>query len=101
MLCVSNSAASKVFNPIQPFYTGLRYGEVTGYEDVHMHDDHMHASRVRLKETEVMLTWHASHFSYVRLQYTNQTGSNYALADDNVITLQYNVSLGAHDAHAF
>ncbi|ACA88587.1 hypothetical protein [Shewanella woodyi] len=76
---------------------GLRYGEVETQE---MHGDHFHAQK--LKETEASLAWHHSHFSTVRLQYTNQKGTNFdGIEDDNVITLQYVMTLGAHGAHQF
>ncbi|MBW8182767.1 hypothetical protein [Shewanella nanhaiensis] len=76
---------------------GLRYGEVETQE---MHGDHFDPQK--LKETEVSLAWHHSHFSTVRLQYTNQKGTNFdGIEDDNVITLQYVMTLGAHGAHQF
>ncbi|QSX29582.1 hypothetical protein JYB88_15495 [Shewanella cyperi] len=56
----------------------------------------------KLKETELSLAWHHSHFSTVRLQYTHQQGTHFdALSDDNILTLQYVMSLGAHGAHQF
>ena len=76
---------------------GVRYGEV---DTQLMHDDHFDPQK--LKETEVSLAWHHSHFSTVRLQYTNQKGTNFeGIEDDNVITLQYVMTLGAHGAHQF
>ncbi|WP_394130257.1 hypothetical protein [Shewanella maritima] len=76
---------------------GIRYGEVDGYE---IHGDHL--DEQKLKETEVSLAWHSSHFSTVRLQYTNQRGTNFdGFEDDNIITLQYVMTLGAHGAHQF
>ncbi|RTR40526.1 hypothetical protein EKG38_00970 [Shewanella canadensis] len=76
---------------------GVRYGEVDTQE---MHGDHFHGQK--LKESEVSLAWHHSHFSTVRLQYTNQKGTNFdGIEDDNVITLQYVMTLGAHGAHQF
>ncbi|QQX79678.1 hypothetical protein JK628_19515 [Shewanella sp. KX20019] len=76
---------------------GLRYGQV---DTQLMHDDHFDPQK--LKETEVSLAWHQSHFSTVRLQYTNQQGTNFdGIEDDNVITLQYVMTLGAHGAHQF
>ncbi|NRD75843.1 hypothetical protein HQQ94_22010 [Shewanella sp. VB17] len=77
--------------------TGLRYGEVDTQE---MHGDHFHPQK--LEETELSLAWHNSHFSTVRLQYTNQKGTNFdGIEDDNVFTLQYVMTLGAHGAHQF
>ncbi|MCL1141181.1 hypothetical protein [Shewanella gaetbuli] len=76
---------------------GLRYGEVDTHE---VHGDHLHGQN--LKETELSLAWHHSHFSTVRLQYTNQKGTNFdGFEDDNIITLQYVMTLGAHGAHQF
>ena len=76
---------------------GVRYGQV---DTQLMHDDHFDPQK--LKETEVSLAWHHSHFSTVRLQYTNQQGTNFeGIEDDNVITLQYVMTLGAHGAHQF
>lgn len=76
---------------------GLRYGEL----DTQLaHDDHYDAQK--LKETEVSLNWHHSHFSTVRLQYTRQQGTNFdGISDDNLFTLQYVMTLGAHGAHQF
>lgn len=83
------------FNP--NWSAGLRYGEL----DTQLaHDDHFDAQK--LKETELSLNWHHSHFSTVRLQYTRQKGTNFdGLSDDNLITLQYVMTLGAHGAHQF
>ena len=76
---------------------GLRYGEVDTHE---VHGEHLDAQK--LKETELSLAWHHSHFSTVRLQYTNQKGTNFdGFEDDNIITLQYVMALGAHGAHQF
>ncbi|GIU43152.1 hypothetical protein [Shewanella algidipiscicola] len=83
------------FNP--NWSAGLRYGRVDTQE---LHDDHFHEQS--LKETEVSLAWHHSHFSTVRLQYTHQNGTNFdGIEDDNLITLQYVMTLGAHSAHQF
>lgn len=76
--------------------TGVRYGEFKGFES---HGDHFHEKR--LEETEVMLAWSHSHFSTVRLQYTHQQGAGFEHIQDNIITLQFVMSLGAHDAHHF
>nr|WP_250885712.1 hypothetical protein [Shewanella jiangmenensis] len=83
------------FNP--NWSAGLRYGEL---ETEEAHGDHFHAQD--LKETELSLNYHHSHFSTVRLQYTRQQGTNFdGLNDDNLITLQYVMTLGAHGAHQF
>jgi hypothetical protein len=47
----------------------------------------------------LMLTWLNSEFSLLRLQYTHDKPN--ALDLDNTLTLQYQVSLGAHGAHKF
>ena len=55
-----------------------------------------------LKETELSLAWHNSHFSTVRLEFSHQSNVGFEQAEnDNVITLQYVMSLGAHSAHQF
>lgn len=46
-----------------------------------------------------MLTWINSEFSLVRLQYSHDRPN--PTASDNALTLQYQVSLGAHGAHKF
>jgi hypothetical protein len=44
------------------------------------------------------LAWHSSHFSVVRGQVSQQ---NYLGSKDNIFTLQYLMTFGAHGAHAF
>ncbi|QBF83521.1 hypothetical protein EXU30_13085 [Shewanella maritima] len=76
---------------------GVRYGQVDLHE---AHEDHL--DKLKLKETEVMVAYHPSHFSVIRLQYTKQDGVNhFGIEDDNIFTLQYNMTLGAHGAHQF
>ncbi|MPY25938.1 hypothetical protein [Shewanella sp. YLB-07] len=88
---------SSVYQFSPNWSAGVRYGETDVQE---LHGDHFDAQK--LKETEVSLAWHHSHFSTVRLQYTNQKGTNYfGIEDDNVLTLQYVMTLGAHGAHQF
>ncbi|GIU23613.1 hypothetical protein L2719_05175 [Shewanella schlegeliana] len=88
---------SSVYQFSPHWSAGLRYGQV---DTQMMHGDHFDPQK--LKETEVSLAWHHSHFSTVRLQYTNQQGTNFdGIEDDNVITLQYVMTLGAHGAHQF
>lgn len=88
---------SSVYQLSPHWSAGLRYGQV---DTQLMHDDHFDPQK--LKETEVSLAWHHSHFSTVRLQYTNQQGTNFdGFEDDNIITLQYVMTLGAHGAHQF
>lgn len=45
------------------------------------------------------LTWHNSEFSLMRLQFSHDEPQAHFI--DNVLTLQYQVSLGAHGAHKF
>ncbi|MCG9695530.1 OprO/OprP family phosphate-selective porin [Shewanella sp. Isolate11] len=88
---------SSVYQFTPNWSAGLRYGQLDTHE---LHDDHFDAQK--LKETEVSLAWHNSHFSTVRLQYTHQDGTNFdGIEDDHVITLQYVMALGAHGAHQF
>ncbi|GGP87637.1 hypothetical protein [Shewanella ulleungensis] len=88
---------SSVYQFSPSWSAGVRYGEVDTFE---IHEDHLDPQK--LKETEVSLAWHSSHFSTVRLQYTHQQGTNFdGFEDDNIVTLQYVMSLGAHGAHQF
>ena len=89
--------ASAVYQFSPNWSAGVRYGEI---DTQLMHDEHFDAQT--LSETDVMLAWHHSHFSTVRLQYTRQNGTNFdGLTDDNIFTLQYVMTLGAHGAHQF
>ncbi|OED41682.1 hypothetical protein ACH42_13305 [Endozoicomonas sp. (ex Bugula neritina AB1)] len=87
---------SGVYQFLPQWATGVRYGEFNGTT---IHDDHTHDQK--LKETELMISWSHSHFSTFRLQYTHQSGEGFDHINNNVITLQYIMSLGAHDAHQF
>ncbi|GAA0780565.1 MULTISPECIES: hypothetical protein [Pseudomonadati] len=88
---------SSVYQFSPNWSAGLRYGQVDSYE---AHGDHLDPQK--LKETEFSVAWHHSHFSTVRLQYTNQQGTNFdGFENDNIITLQYVMTLGAHGAHQF
>ncbi|MGI2169723.1 hypothetical protein ACROAE_05940 [Shewanella sp. MF05960] len=88
---------SSVYQFSPSWSAGVRYGLVDTFE---IHEDHLDPQK--LKETEVSLAWHSSHFSTVRLQYTHQQGTNFdGFEDDNIVTLQYVMSLGAHGAHQF
>ena len=88
---------SSVYQFSPSWSAGLRYGEV----DANLiHEDHLETQT--LEESELSLAWHSSHFSTVRLQYTHQKGINFdGFEDDNILTLQYVMSLGAHGAHQF
>jgi len=88
---------SSVYQFSPSWSAGVRYGQIDTNE---IHEDHLDPQK--LKESEVSLAWHSSHFSTVRLQYTHQTGTNFdGFEDDNIFTLQYVMSLGAHGAHQF
>ncbi len=77
--------------------TGLRYGRIDTYS---LHEEELEAAS--LKETEFEVAYHHSHFSVIRLQYTHQDGNEMFLPiDDNSITLQFTMTLGAHSAHQF
>ncbi|MBV7316196.1 hypothetical protein KU855_11090 [Shewanella sp. NIFS-20-20] len=75
--------------------TGLRYSRVDVQES---HDEHF--DDIGYQEWDVNLAWHHSHFSTVRLQLTHQNNDMLGF-DDNIVTLQYVMSLGAHNAHQF
>lgn len=83
---------------------GLRYGELSAamaHEEAHGDHFHTHYEDAKLKETEAMIAWHNSHFSTVRLQYTNQKDDLFESKDDHIISLQFNMAIGAHGAHQF
>ncbi|MCL1079437.1 hypothetical protein D5R81_11545 [Parashewanella spongiae] len=77
--------------------TGVRYGRIDTY---HLHEEVLESAS--LKETELQLSYHHSHFSTIRLQYTHQDGTEMFLpTNENSITLQFIMTLGAHSAHQF
>ncbi|WP_085283904.1 hypothetical protein [Colwellia chukchiensis] len=76
---------------------GLRYGKLASHVQ---HDDHFEPQT--LKETELSIAWHNSHFSTVRFELSHQSNLGFEHANnENVITLQYVMTLGAHSAHQF
>ncbi|WP_454441007.1 hypothetical protein [Vibrio bathopelagicus] len=77
---------------------GLRYGEAESYNG-HAHGDHMHFTAMNDKEADAMVAWDSSHFGTVRAQYSRV--ENQSKETDNVFTLQYVMTFGAHGAHAF
>ncbi|WP_028117207.1 membrane protein [Ferrimonas senticii] len=90
------------FNP--NWSAGVRYGELDAalvHEEEHEGEHQLHFEQGKLKETELMLAWHHSHFSTVRLQYSHIDDGLFESKDDNVITLQFIMTLGAHGAHQF
>ena len=84
------------FNP--SWSAGLRYGEAENYHD-HAHGDHMHFTALKDKEMDAMIAWDSSHFGTIRAQYSRI--DNQDSETDNVFTLQYVMTFGAHGAHAF
>ncbi|MCV5888007.1 hypothetical protein OFN71_32855, partial [Escherichia coli] len=67
--------------------------------DGHAHGDHMHFTELNDKEMDAMIAWDSSHFGTIRAQYTRI--DNQDSETDNVFTLQYVMTFGAHGAHAF
>lgn len=63
------------------------------------HDDHFHKGRVQ--ERSLALAYKPSHFSTVRLQFSQQRDRGGFAAASNAVSLNYTMSLGAHGAHAF
>jgi hypothetical protein len=73
--------------------TGLRFDRL--WSD----DDGPYASDFDPRRESIVLTWLNSEFSLLRLQYSHDRPN--ADDTDNVLNLQYQVSLGAHGAHKF
>lgn len=73
----------------------------TGYRFDQLWSDNTgpYASGFDPSRHSVMLSWLNSEFSLIRLQYQRDRPNSDAT--DNVLTLQYQVSLGAHGAHKF
>ncbi|TCK04774.1 hypothetical protein [Marinobacterium mangrovicola] len=92
---------SAVYRFSPQWSAGIRHGRV----DLQMgHDDHFHEAS--MTESTLMLAWNPTHTQTVRLQYAHQDVRKDwqdTLSDsaDNALTLQYIISFGAHDAHAF
>lgn len=84
------------FNPI--WSAGVRYGEAESY-DGHAHGDYMHFTALEDKEFDAMIAWDSSHFGTVRAQYSRVEDQDSEA--DNVFTVQYVMTFGAHGAHAF
>ncbi|GAA5191522.1 hypothetical protein [Ferrimonas gelatinilytica] len=91
---------SGVYQFAPSWSVGLRYGEMNAalWEELE-EEGHFHDARIR--EVEAMVAWHPSHFSTVRLQYVDQRVTELGDFDDQVFTLQYVMTLGAHGAHQF
>ncbi|MGR5175008.1 hypothetical protein ACPV4B_02610 [Vibrio parahaemolyticus] len=84
------------FNPA--WSAGVRYGEAESYEG-HAHGDHVHFTALNDKEFDAMIAWDSSHFGTIRAQYSRIDSQN--SETDNVFTLQYVMTFGAHNAHTF
>ena len=69
--------------------TGYRYDKLWGG------DVGPYASTLDPSRNSLMLTWHNSEFSLLRLQFSHDQPI------DNTLSLQYQVALGAHGAHKF
>ncbi len=76
-----------------------RFDHVNAH-DVHSHGDYAHGSFTdeKLQELDFALAWHSSHFGVVRGQVSQQ---DYLGNKDNIVSLQYIMTFGAHAAHAF
>ncbi|WP_163932325.1 hypothetical protein [Paraferrimonas sp. SM1919] len=97
--------ASAVYKFLPSWSAGIRYGELTMVNG-HMDGEEAHLTEGKLKETEAMISYHASHNSVITLQYTHQNGVNWEhdhvnMQPNNMIMLQYKMNLGDHGAHAF
>lgn len=84
----------------------VRYGEVETFHghDIDAHDGHIEGQYDvdELEELDVSLAWHPSHYSTVRANYTRQTEHIHGASDnENIVVLQYVMSLGAHGAHRY
>lgn len=87
--------ASLVYRFHPQWGIGIRQGEVDLKQ---AHEDHFHDQT--LEETDVVVFWSHSHFSTIRLQYSQQEGNSFENIND-AVTLQYVMSLGVHGAHEF
>ena len=85
---------------------GAMYSEFQGYEFHGLELDAMgqleaEFDKVRVKETQLALTWHPSHFSNIRLYATRQQLTMDEQETTNVVGISFNTALGDHGAHAF
>ncbi|MGF1700397.1 hypothetical protein L4D09_08810 [Photobacterium makurazakiensis] len=88
------------FNP--SWSAGIRYGEAENYYG-HSHGDHTGFHDQKDKEFDAMVAWNSSHFGTIRAQYSRVESEKDGSKEntDNVFTLQYVMTFGAHGAHAF
>lgn len=85
--------AEGVYRINRTWETGYRYDKL--WAD----DEGPYASDYGPVRNSIMLTWHPSEFSLVRLQYSRDEPN--PDDTDNALYLQYQMSLGAHGAHKF
>lgn len=69
------------------------------YDKLFADDNGPYASNFDPSRNSLMLTWLNSEFSLLRLQYSRDQSNPFDT--DNTLTLQYQMSLGAHGAHKF
>ncbi len=82
---------SSVYQFTPNWAAGLRYSEIDF--------DEPYSTGFKPKISTAMLEYRHSHFSTVRLQYNyDQSVADF---DDEQITLQFNMAIGAHGAHQF
>ncbi|MFI3245551.1 MAG: hypothetical protein R3Y10_03560 [Ferrimonas sp.] len=96
--------AELVYQATSRWSMGVRYGELEsrlGHEEMHEGEHEWHVEAANSTEWDAMIAWHNSHFSTVRLQYSQIDDGLFEREDDQVLSLQFIVALGAHGAHAF
>ncbi|QIZ78637.1 porin [Ferrimonas lipolytica] len=95
---------SSVYQVNPNWSVGLRYGELDAamaHEEEHEGEHELHIESGKVKETDFMVAWHHSHFSTIRLQYSDIDDELFDSKDDQIISLQFIMALGAHGAHQF
>ncbi|MGL6313001.1 hypothetical protein [Vibrio sp. WXL103] len=100
---ISGYYVSGVYRFSPSWSAGLRYGQSDSYDDI-VHNDHSHMEETEAKEFDAMIAWDSSHFGTIRAQYSRveyETASGRDEMTDDVFTLQYVMTFGAHGAHAF
>ncbi|MGL6312630.1 hypothetical protein [Vibrio sp. WXL103] len=78
---------------------GTRYSEADNFDFVSF-GEYPLFERETDKELDFMVAWDSSHFGTIRAQYT-RAENQHQDREDNVFTLQYVMTFGAHGAHAF
>ncbi|WP_087018550.1 hypothetical protein [Thaumasiovibrio subtropicus] len=90
---------SGVYRLSPSWSVGARYSEAEDF-DVKMYGHYPYFKRETEREFDLMLAWNSSHFGTIRGQYTRAENQRHD-REDNIFTLQYVMSFGAHGAHAF